>query len=155
MIFPLFIFLLIKLTYLTWTGWAGEAIEATAAGAEVFKDVSSKTGLSIEYVVGGGGDLDFLMLVRRRIRLTPLLLLRSFFSLAGVPVIDAEADIFFDGVIDTLGGAAMLVIWGEASELEVEAAAITADRERPSGVGVSSFCVDMEAEAPESWNWKY
>jgi len=36
---------------------------------------SSNTGLSIEYVAGGG-DLDFLMLVKRRIKETHL----SFFS---------------------------------------------------------------------------
>lgn len=54
-----------KPTDLVWTGLRA-----------VMELPSSKTGLSIEYVATGGGDLDFFMLVNRLIRETPF----SFFS---------------------------------------------------------------------------
>lgn len=57
------------LSYLTCTGWAADFIGFTVE--------SSNTGLSIEYV-DGGGDLDLFILVSRFIRLTVLFSLRSF-----------------------------------------------------------------------------
>lgn len=55
-----------------------ESYRAWATGMNADDPPSSNTGLSIEYEVIGGGDRDFFMLVRRRIRLT---LPFSFFSL--------------------------------------------------------------------------